>query len=96
MRLLLSAQPMKADRVLVPQRLKRNLSIGSLLEHGRDLEEARMSDNPLCPNCGRTMRMTRTLPAEDEEPESHVFQCTMCQVNFITEDHFPIAGPLPH
>lgn len=52
-----------------------------------------MPENPLCPNCGRTMAVARTIPAQGEDPEAHVFQCDLCQVSFITDDHVPVSGP---
>ena len=53
-----------------------------------------MPMNPACPNCGRRMRITRTLPQTDKDPEAHVFECAVCNVCFITEDHHPISGAL--
>jgi hypothetical protein len=60
------------------------------------VEEARMPENPLCPNCGRKMRISRTLPPDGDDPESHVFECAICNISFITEDHLPIAGRRVH
>lgn len=39
------------------------------------------------------MHITRTLPAVGDEPEAHVFECSICKVDFITEDHIPVPGP---
>jgi hypothetical protein len=55
-----------------------------------------MPENPLCPNCGRRMRIARTLPKTGNDLEAHVFECATCNVCFITEDHHPIAGTLRH
>jgi transcription elongation factor Elf1 len=55
-----------------------------------------MPDNPICPNCGRSMGVARTLADQDNEPATHVFECKVCHVSFITEDHEPIAGRVVH
>lgn len=39
------------------------------------------------------MNIARTLPSDDEKPETHVFKCSYCKLDFITEDHVPVAGP---
>lgn len=51
---------------------------------------------PLCPNCMRIMKLSRTLTEPDDEPPVHVFKCSRCAVSFITEDHLPIAGAVVH
>jgi predicted amidophosphoribosyltransferase len=52
-----------------------------------------MSDDPICPNCGRKMPISRTLaPDIGETIDVNVFKCSFCGVSFITKDHLPIAG----
>jgi hypothetical protein len=52
-----------------------------------------MEKAPRCPNCGKLMRVMRTLPAKSGgEEEINVFKCGSCNVNFITEDHHRLFG----
>lgn len=52
-----------------------------------------MSDSPLCPNCGRPMKLSRTLePQPGDTDDVNVYKCSVCNVSFITEDELPIAG----
>jgi transposase-like protein len=45
--------------------------------------------NPNCPNCGRPM----ALVAEPKRPEDqHTFECKVCKVIYMTEDHTPTTG----
>jgi hypothetical protein len=41
------------------------------------------TDIPLCPNCGRTMHLTRTMPRAGDA-DLHVFKCGECAV-WLTE-----------
>jgi hypothetical protein len=69
------------------------IAMETLSTEGVSYLEATMSDNPLCPNCSRPMHITRTLPHADcDVDDVNVFKCSYCGVNFITEDHVPVAG----
>jgi ribosomal protein L37AE/L43A len=56
-----------------------------------------MSDDlVLCPSCGRPMKLKRTLShakkQHSADHDTHVFQCDICGVAFVNEDHKPVAG----
>ena len=52
-----------------------------------------MTAGVFCPSCGRPMHCARTLTHEADDDENvNVYECVFCKVNFITEDHLPIAG----
>ncbi len=52
-----------------------------------------MTSRQMCPNCGRTMRLSRTVPnPSGKDDELNVYKCDTCGVHFITEDHHLISG----
>ena len=53
-------------------------------------------DNPICPNCSRPMKVARTIPPQGQEEETNVYECKICKLSFVTEDHCSIAGVCPH
>jgi hypothetical protein len=51
-----------------------------------------MTQNPFCPNCGRTMTIRDTGRAALPDDGPHIFECSSCKVVFMTEDHVPVCG----
>jgi len=49
-------------------------------------------DKMLCPNCSRPMQITRSIPPSAGTTERHVFECRICMVAYVTEDHVPVSG----
>lgn len=70
------------------------------LTRGLSPHDTRVSDmthdNPICPNCSRPMKVARTIPPQGQEEETNVYECKICKLSFVTEDHCSIAGVCPH
>ena len=47
---------------------------------------------PTCANCGRSMIETPRSMRRDGEWDFSVFECSMCGIDFFTEDHVPLTG----
>ena len=47
--------------------------------------------NPLCPNCCRPMRVARTIEPLNGEVATNVFECRVCNVTFVTQDHMSVV-----
>ena len=51
-----------------------------------------MPKSPTCANCGRPMIETpRSMRAEGEW-DVNVFECSVCGLDYFTEDHVPVTG----
>jgi transposase-like protein len=51
-----------------------------------------MTPNPKCPSCGHTMWQTRTVAARYPAADQHVFQCPLCELTYMTDDHTSVSG----
>jgi hypothetical protein len=48
---------------------------------------------PICPNCGDRMKLKRILPSVIPSTDHQVFHCSPCNLDYLTRDYLPIAGP---
>jgi len=47
------------------------------------------TENPTCANCGRPMDL---ISARKSAQDEHTFECKVCNLVFMTEDHTPVSG----
>jgi len=48
--------------------------------------------NPICPNCGQPMAFVREGESSALCADPHVFECTICKVVLMIEDHETLSG----